>query len=732
MRKRLAFIAVALGFGVTSARANPDPTPPTDIGGSDTMREITIDVINQCALGGPAGSLASSLIYIGGGSTAGGTRMNPANSPPNALQQVAPQSRFLNATECSYCKNPASEGICTATGTAVNRGQGVQIGLDGIAVFHDNTEFTACRTLRYAGCMEVKDLNHAGPVDRNGDGDTTDSGESGLGYGNGAAGIDDGTGAGATSTLSLSDGPDADGVLDHYCFTHWADALRIIYNGQHAHLDDSTAAKACRTTIPSAEVAAIGTKRCNSDVRRTLVETWSNMFDYNEDDGAGGCDDAFCTRLRHAFRRDDFSGTTDTFLSLIGVPGVGTAFNVRTFCNGLENEDMDPIRRPCTTASNPALDPVSVCAPILFANRNAPFGMDGSPSGAAGSVAPTPPSSSAVSDLGLVLPVSLPTELDSQYDATFCTNAPAGGSFRFAQAPNALSTAAQRCPDGNPRNGGQCRAPVGAPGTARAGLFNCLVRRSNRPGGSGWPNFDARAYNMVPRDAATGAILQLNSNSVTDPRWGGGGHYRIHISLPELPQTAAVFSTAHPNCRLPDATRQIGCLVQADACSIGFAGLEAEDQDVIQEEIDVLGTNLPYALRVPFDSNTSETVPMDTAPADIELEPRVTTIQRLVEATGAACEGGTGNYDIRYPLARVLWLNASKGFGAFPGTLPNITNLVDSEPANGTADLATRENDFARCYTDRNLVDPILESHGYIALPPTSVYPEVSRLKSCP
>jgi hypothetical protein len=725
MRTKLLWTTLALVVGASGARANPDPNPPTNIAGSDTMREITIDIINACNDPNPndavPGPVAGSLVYIGGGSSLGGQRMSAALYPPAGMQQVAPQSRFMNATECSS--------------VATNRGQGVQVGLDGIAVFHDNTEFSACRVLRYAGCMKVLDLNDRAV----------------LGFGSGAPGIDDGTGAGQIAQLALSDGPDTPGVLDYYCFTHWADALRIIYNGQHAHLDNSNPAAACNGNAPTA--SAIANKRCNSDVRRTLVETWANMFDTSVDDGVGGCTDVNCVRLRHAFRRDDFSGTTDTFLSLIGVPSLGSAFNVRTFCNGLENEDLDPVRRTCTTAAQATNDPVQVCAPLTFANRNVPFGTDGSPTGAAGACnyltsppsgancAIPPTAATSTGDLGLVLAISLPTDLSLQYDTAFCTGA-IGGAFKFAQAPAAVAPNAQRCPNGQGRLGGQCLAPVYSTGP-KAGQFNCRLRRTNRAAGGAWSaNYDARAHNLVPREALTGVIAQPNSTSITDPRWGGGGHYRINMALPEVSQTATPFGAAHPTCLLPDATRQIGCLVQADACSIGYAGLEAEDQDVGQDEIDVLGTNLPFALRVPVDSDPNDVTPSN----DEEVEPRVVTIHRLVQPTGAACESGTGTFDTRYPLARVLWLNAAKGFGGFPGTLPSITNMVDSDPdinsidpnsngpasPDGTPDLLTRENEFASCYLDRTLVDPILEDHGYIPLPIPSVYPEANRFRQCP
>src|SRR5262249_38133225 len=47
--------------------------------------------------------------------------------------------------------------------------------------------------------------------------------------------------------------------------------------------------------------------------------------------------------VKHAYRRGDSSGTTDTFLSLLNAPASGTT----PFCNGAEKEDKAPIRRMC-------------------------------------------------------------------------------------------------------------------------------------------------------------------------------------------------------------------------------------------------------------------------------------------------------------------------------------------------------------------------------------------------
>lgn len=769
MRTKIALVTVATWGLAASAHANPGPTLPMPLASSDTLRAVTLDAIAACAVNrdGAATPLGAHLRGTGGGSSLAGTRMNPAGVfGPNGQQQVAPQSRFLSAAECSQ--------------VAPNAGQGVQLGLDGVALFHDDTERSPCRTLRYAGRMPIRDLNRANDArDLNGDGDTTDPLESKLGYGLGLLGLDDGV-------ALLSDNPATTNCNEavEYCFTDWRDVLRIVYVGLTSHVDDSGPVASCRSTAPA--TSPTSARRCNSDVRHTLVSQWSNMFDTFRDDGAGGCSDDNCTEgLTHAWRRDDLSGTTDVFLSLIGAPSVGAAgAPVKTFCNGIENEDLDPIRRDCTTNSNASLDPASVCSAVAMRYRNLPFDSStGSPTGAAIAAAGpqvTPPPAPGVSDLGLVLTISLPDTAvnefvqsppnsgnwvdtghvlldpstgqpyNAQYDETFCSAAAIGsGRMALAEMPFSALPTTQRCPSGSLRSANKCPWPT-QPGTltnGKAGWFNCKTRRTNRLTGAAapWTNYDARAYNRVPRHPQTGAMLLPDMTSGTsgikDPRFTGGGDARIHMSFPKTALLDGSGNLAHPACRQPDATTQIGCLVQADICSVGFAGLEAEDGDVDAAELAIRGVNLPFNLRVPLDLNTDEVMSGD----DAELDPRVTTIQRLTQPSDDACALGVSDFDVRYPLARLLWLNSSKGFGtAFPGALSRITNLVDSDPdftqteppINGSAvpdgvpDLATRENDLVQCMTNRTFLDPILESHGFIPLP--LAQPASARLRSCP
>lgn len=79
---------------------------------------------------------------------------------------------------------------------------------------------------------------------------------------------------------------------------------------------------------------------CTSSFRQSILRNWQNLT-------TSTCAKAG-NPIRHAFRRDDASGTTDAFKSITGVSA---------FCNGTArggstpgvdaNQDNDPIRRPC-------------------------------------------------------------------------------------------------------------------------------------------------------------------------------------------------------------------------------------------------------------------------------------------------------------------------------------------------------------------------------------------------
>ena len=628
--KKTVYALLALGVGASAAVAEPTAgTLPMTMLGSDTLRQVTLDFISAC-------QLQNNLSYLGTGSTNGGNAMRAKN------QQIAPMSRFLNDTECKDF------------GTAPQLGQGVTIGLDGIGVVGDVTEPTTCTTLRFSGSLTVTERN-------------------------GVAGIQC---PGCSSNV--------------YGFSDWRDVLRVVYAGQAGHISadpctDTDPARVPLAVTASAPPAGCGdgvlsaseqcddgnttsfdgcssscaweianANRCNSDLRHELVSSWGNLFE-------GGCSDPECSTLRHAFRRDDLSGTTDTFLTLLGLPPATS----RTFCNGFGVEDLDPIRRAC--------DPnEQACATIPYANRA--FNPNGGPptTGVA--------SSPAVKggDLGLVQAIDMPGNTDVQYGPT-CTF----GKFAFAPMPAAGSLQAQRCPDGNARSGGRCKYPYNGNNPPPIGKFNCLAAASTIPSPRNWANMDGRAYNLIPRDPDTGSLLATVSG-IGDPRWGGGGVFRIHQTTP--------LSSGAINCQESDATQQIGCLVQASPCSIGYAGAEAE-------------------LAGALDATRAFQLGSPLAPSQ-PIQLLGPNIRRLLDPSGPAngtCGNGTGdNFGLRYPLSRRLWVNASKGFGA--GTFSNILNVVDSDDPDSAPDLNSRELDLLTCMTDRETTDQAIVDNGFFTI----------------
>lgn len=631
--RKTAYALLLLGAGASVALAEPAAgTLPMTMLGSDTLRQVTVDVINACLL-------ENSISYLGTGSTNGGNAMRAKN------QQIAPQSRFLNDAECNDF------------GSSPQLGQGVTIGLDGIGVFGDATEPTTCSTLRFSGSLTVSDRN-------------------------GVAGVQC---------------PGCSGNV--YTFSDWRDVLRIVYAGQGRHVTSDPCSDADPTRVPLAVTAGTppagcgdgvlaaseqcddgntlnndgcssscsweiaSENRCNSDLRHELVSTWGNLFE-------GGCSDPECSSLRHAFRRDDLSGTTDTFLTLLGLP----AATSRTFCNGFGVEDLDPIRRPC--------DPnEQACASVPYANRGF------NPNGGAPTGTATNPAARG-GDLGLVQAIDMPANSEFHFGAA-CTF----GKFAYAPMPAAGSLQAQRCPDGNGRSAARCKYPYSGNSPPPIGKFNCLANMNTVPSPRVFSNMDGRSYNLTARDADSGALLTVMSG-INDPRWGGGAVYRLHQTTP--------LSGGATSCQEPDATQQIGCLVQASPCSLGFAGAEAEFAG---------NFNGTHSLLLGSPITPSQPIAL--------LGPNV---RRLLDASGPSngtCGNGDGdNFGLRYPLSRRLWINASRGFGN--SAFANIFNRVDSNDPDTSPDLDSMEHELVRCMADRTTTDQAIVENGFFTLTPTN------------
>ena len=310
------------------------------------------------------------------------------------------------------------------------------------------------------------------------------------------------------------------------------DALRIIYFGRdHANNTD-----------------------CNSAVRHSLVDNWDAVFQ-------GSQSTTTCTQLRHAFRRDDLSGTTDTLRASCGIP------SATTFCNGTTAQDNDPIRRTVDPTKGEIAKTDSTGLPGTL-----PAGQFGT--------------------LGVVLPISIASVADvyspGTPSANSCAAATAGttrctaGVFRFQAYPGF-----GKCPGNTPRTGGLCRVPqVSAGGVVSA---SCVNSATNLPSGAA-AGTDARVYNNTPRHA-DGTFV----TGVTSP------FYRLH-------ETRGYFGGN--GCKQSDDTRQVGCLAAADGCSIGYAGREVDQI----ASTTVLGlSNANHACVTPSDANI---LALTTAPND--------------------------------------------------------------------------------------------------------------------
>jgi ABC-type phosphate transport system substrate-binding protein len=347
-----------------------------------------------------------------------------------------------------------------------------------------------------------------------------------------------------------------------YTISDYRDALRLIYAG----FDHSAGSnRALRDCLHPARVA--------------LVESWGNVFE-------GACSTGSCTRVVHAFRRNDESGTTDVFASLLGLPstklaatsdtdpsrsafcntndsGIGGdphayAFPTNTVVSGLsaaaagtnalftlpaavyysDVQDRDPIRRAC--AGNFSTGFEQVC--------------------------------SARGDLGVVLPIwDAPATSAADPTPAFPTTLCSPGKFVNAPVAQASFTVKGHCPNGvDHPSTSTCPTPA----TASGDTF-CL----NSPGNYYVPEgkVDGRVYNLHLRNpnktyinstrAVGSASGPLNINTV-------GGFNRIHTS-----RTIAGVAGAPTICAQGSATQQIGCLVgTASPCSIGYAGREATQQ----------------------------------------------------------------------------------------------------------------------------------------------------------
>jgi ABC-type phosphate transport system substrate-binding protein len=624
--RRLSTWVIGFLFSVSTA-AHAVPLP---LKGSDTLEQVTKDVISLCSLG-------ALISYIGGGSGTGQAAMTAGT------QQMAPMSRELNGT------------ACTATA-----GQ-LLIGLDGISILTSNQLFGD-------SIDQTTDLTD----------NCSDTIDGGLSL--------------AVPGCTVADGCDASG---NYLFADWKDVMAVLYGGQN----HTTATQLLATGLRNP--ARIN---CASTVRQALVNNWTAVFRDSLLDPQP-CRATDCLRLKHAFRRGDQSGTTDTFVTLVGLlaippyttasasnlPVVDASATPNPFCNAGEAKmnkgdadylDLDPLRRIVDSdlAANGRLGFEQV-AQGYQAPSNPPLNQfiddrveppaavmaDYSNSSEA-NILPDPSITNSAAlqkaalltrkGLGVVLPIEVPGNFLDERVAYYSTVALSGEPVLCTPGKYAPSIADTRhpstalCPNGKNQ---PCLLPVNTD-TAPVN-FNCLT---NAPVPVAAPLRDARVYNLLVVDT-TGHYVRdnyINPNltlSATIQARVISAFYRLHIS-----QVTNLGAPAPGiNCKKFTSTEQIGCLVAASPCSIGFAGREAVD-NALNIAMQVAGIKA-------------------TAP----------NVENLVNGSGGPI----------YPLSRRLWVNALNGFSSVTGDQQSLLRcfqgLTPGVPLSDI-DLVVQHRNFVR------------------------------------
>jgi ABC-type phosphate transport system substrate-binding protein len=400
-----------------------------------------------------------------------------------------------------------------------------------------------------------------------------------------------------------------------------------------------------------------GAYNCAGDARKSLVKQWSRLFDAAC--AAGKCDGSTNgngsvqpTGVTHVWRRSDLSGTTDAFVSLVGfsgrgiggnpiVPGAATAAN--PFCNSADAQDTtgatkslggqadysdkDPIRTACD-------DNDTVCE------------RDGT--------------------LGLVLPVLLPDVSGVTANDEYPANS---GAACTACVLSKTGDPTLACPKGGPKKLGRCYQPATA-----GGDLHCNANLAKKCFGD--LAGDGRVYNLplktVQGNEKGQYLLDGNGNLAT------GSFYRLHQTAP------STYSAGTITCAQPDDTAQIGCLVGADPCSVGFAGREA-DQQSNNQALSVNGL-------LPTNQNISNLLDGGA----------------FCDASHACPSGQTCNSifkqcfptgEVVYPITRKLWLATIFGFQSLQG---------------GEAILAS-------CFADNNNSGTAIQNRNFVKLPSPGV-----------
>ena len=465
-----------------------------------------------------------NINYQGGGSGTAETQMKAGA----ATQQIGPMSKFVST--CS------GSGTGLPTGwTPAGTESGIVIGLDGVDIVAN----------KVAG------------------------GATGAGTCNPNANCANDATAGLAQT-----GKVIDYGTGTYTISSWSDVLAVLFAGMdHTATAQSTA---------NGSQAVYAARDCNSPLRNYLAQNYKKIF--QSDTCGGSC----AGGIQHLFRRDDLSGTTDVFRTLLSIPQPDLT-NVRTpFCNALIPNNFASPQPAKRTWWNTAFG--NSAAVPQYVNVYAADFQDFDPIrvACAGTNNGTVPSKTVATEqvcgregnLGLVLTV-VPTDKLAVTDS-FPTTVCGTGKTKLAAAPLPLNFPAgntyYRCPSGDQTVlAGQCLVP-----TDSSGSTQCLAGAASRPGFV----FDNKTINGITVDAIDGRVYNAHLHGLnaggfnyqldTTSREIYGAFYRIHSTRSMVTSGG---DTSTKSCVNQDATSQIGCLVAASPCSLAFAGGEAVNQN---------------------------------------------------------------------------------------------------------------------------------------------------------
>ena len=792
MRKGLAGVLAVLLGATAASTASAQPFP---IRGSDTLEDVvkgapatpSVGVIPACVAAGILGTTGGvpNITYLGGGSGGGQTALQAGQ------QRIAPMSRPLNGTACligncsvtttTTCNVdancPAGETcvLHPPQGTVDPRGEQLLIALDGVAVVAANQ-------------------THGDSLFDDGTGTTAGCGDKLVGI-NLPVTMFTGNTCGGAIACNASEGCDP---VNGYTFADWKEVLALLYGGQKnvkfcsvtttqvcKAATDCPAGEACNlpgqlgnvtghcsvtTTTscvanagcPTGETCVItdGKHRnparidCAAGPRRALAANWGALFDTacgapttNPASGAT----PFCRRLKHAFRRGDLSGTTDTFATLTGmvaVPGFSTTFlpnplgaetvtpssaTANPFCNagtaamnkGMSDYlDLDPVRRiadatgAATTPigrlgleqisqgwnapANPNAVNTTDCRADLIdipaaqdIDLGAPSRQNVGPDAAQTATfrANQEPLVKQRRGLGLVLPVEVPTNLTV-----------ANGFFGFDPAtPGSLATctagkfgattpglANSICPD--QLSVGVCLLPVQCLNAACTQVnFNCMEPSA---AGAHSPLSDARSYNLNVVDTLGHYLVdgyrngQITLAANRQVRAVTGAFFRLH--------STQITTLGGPS---PGGVAA-GAIVNATVSPAGlpqqfsFASascMQLTSTDQISCLVKASPCSIGYAGREAVDKlpNPLNTLAYQLGVAAADAKPPTdTNINNLLNTTA-----------VFYPMARKLFVNHW------------------NDPALPAPASASNEENLYTCFKDSTITNPVVSAYHFLPVP---------------